>query len=117
MTSALSRDRFLVDEMLKHLAVIDAVRKTDRDAISRNPTKRYALEHACELLSEAAKKTSRKFKSANPDFPWSGLRQLRTAVAHPYDEGVSTIKFDRLWQFVVEDTPKLLAQLRRAKFA
>ena len=58
------RDRFLVDEMLRHLAVISRGLKAGKPRLLRDAEPRYALEHAIELLSEAAEKTSREFKTA-----------------------------------------------------
>lgn len=117
MTSGMSKDRFLVDEMIRHLTVVDAVSKDGREAVTRDPTHRYALEHACELLSEAAKHTSNVFKTLNPELSWASLRQLRNAVAHPYDQDVSAVQLTRLWEFVINDAPKLSAQLRKVRFA
>jgi uncharacterized protein with HEPN domain len=111
-----SRDRFLVEEMNRHLSVIAELAKVGRESLEASVPGRYALEHACELLAEAAKHTSREFRTINPDLPWGSLRQLRTAVAHPYDQGVSRVRLERLWRFAVVDGPRLIQQLRRARY-
>jgi uncharacterized protein with HEPN domain len=113
---SLPRDRFLVTEMLRHLGVIAMVAASGKESLAKDPSQRYALEHACELLAEAAKHTSREFRSLNSSVSWRALRALRTAVAHPYDLGASPVQMERLWHFVVEEGPRLKRQLERAKF-
>jgi uncharacterized protein with HEPN domain len=110
------RDRFLVDEMNRHLSIMAQLAKAGRESLETSGPQRYALEHACELLAEAAKHTSREFRTLNPEVPWNPLRQLRTAVAHPYDQGSSQVRLERLWRFAVETGPKLTRQLGRAKY-
>lgn len=116
MKESEQRDRFLVDEMLTHLAVIGTGVKGGKERLSHEPEPRYALEHAIELLSEAAEKTSNAFKTANPAIPWDRLRELRKEVAHPYDVGSARIDIDMLWRFGRDDAPALERRLRRPSF-
>jgi uncharacterized protein with HEPN domain len=110
------RDRFLVDEMLTHAGVVAMNVPKGREALRSDPTVRYALEHAIELLAEAAEKVSRPVKSANPAVPWTALRELRRVVAHPYDPGRAEVDLDQLWRFACDDLPAITQRLRRAKF-
>jgi uncharacterized protein with HEPN domain len=116
MSSSGNRDRFLVDEMLRHLAVVQAGVKLGKANLSTDATTRYALEHATELLAEAAEKTSAPFKTANPSIPWKSLRGVRHDVAHPYDTGAEPVNVEALWRFALVDCPRLQRSLRRAKF-
>jgi uncharacterized protein with HEPN domain len=116
VTGPASRDRFLVQEMQRHLDVLATTTAGGADGLSANATHRYALEHACELLAEAAKHTSNEFRALNPEVKWSALRALRTAVAHPYDAGASRVRLDLLWRFASDDVPKIRHQLARCKY-
>jgi uncharacterized protein with HEPN domain len=116
MRAAEERDRFLVDEMLQHLAVVALAVKEGRDQLDSSRTARYALEHATELLAEAGEKTSRQFKSANTEIPWEVLRKFRHDVAHPYDLGASRVDKDQMWRFARDDAPRIERRLRRARF-
>jgi len=111
------RDRFLVDEMLRHLEVVALEVKGGRDRLETETEPRYALEHATELLAEAAEKTSQPFKTANPALPWRGLRKFRHDVAHPYDTGAAAITLEQLWRFARDDAPRITRRLRHAKFS
>lgn len=116
MKAGAERDRFLVEEMLRHLALVQEVAKAGQRKLESDALTRYGLEHAIELLAEAAKHASGPLKSANPDVPWTVLRSIGRAVAHPYDVGSEDVKIGRLWRFAVEDAPKLARQLKRARF-
>jgi uncharacterized protein with HEPN domain len=105
-----------VEEMNRHLSVIAELAKAGREALETSTPQRYALEHACELLAEAAKHTTREFRTTNPELSWDSLRLLRTAVAHPYDQGASRVRLERLWRFAIEDGPRLTRQLGRVKY-
>lgn len=111
------RDRFLIDEMLNHADVIAANVRKGRDIFDTDPTTRYAVEHATELLAEAAEKVSRSLKNANRQVPWDRLRELRHDVAHPYDAGVNPTSVGQTWRFARDDVPKIARKLRHARFS
>jgi len=110
------RDRFLVEEMLRHAEVLAAVARDGKATLDSSATNRYAAEHATELFAEAAGKISQAFKNANPGVPWDRLRPLRHDVAHPYDLGAAPVNVDQLWRFVTRDAPRISRHLRNAKF-
>jgi uncharacterized protein with HEPN domain len=110
------RDRFLVDEMLRHLEVVALGVRGGRDRLETSLEARYALEHATEMLAEAAEKTGRPFKTTNSEIPWRGLRKFRHDVAHPYDSGAAPISLEQLWRFARNDAPRIARRLRTAEF-
>ena len=116
MKESEQRDRFLVDEMLRHLAVIEANVRGGKERLESDSTARYAVEHATELLAEAAEKVRSSFKGANPSVPWKGLRDVRRGIAHPYDTGARRTAIDELWRFARDEAPQIARHLRRAKF-
>jgi uncharacterized protein with HEPN domain len=110
------RDRFLVDEMLRHAEVIAEVVRKGRESFENDLVTRYALEHAVELFSEAAEKLSDPFERANPGVPWKALRPVRREVAHPCDAGRPPVDPRRVWRFVQDDLPSIIRKLRQARF-
>lgn len=83
MREGTRRDRFRVAERLRLAEIIEENVRKGRTTFDRDPSTRYAVEHAVELFSEAAEKVSARFERANPGIPWKGLRPLRRDVAHP----------------------------------
>ncbi len=116
MREGTRRDRFLVAEMLRHAEVIEENVRKGRTIFDRDPSTRYAVEHAVELFSEAAEKVSARFERANPGIPWKGLRPLRRDVAHPYDGGRPPVNPERVWRFVRDDVPRIVRKLRSATY-
>lgn len=114
---ALGRDRFLVEEMKRHLAVIALGLAAGRDRLASEVQVRYSVEHAVELLAEAAKKTSSPFRERNPQIDWAGLRSLRKALAHPYEADAAQVEVDELWRFARDDAPRLERGLARVRFS
>jgi uncharacterized protein with HEPN domain len=110
------RNRFLVDEMLNHAEVIAFNVRKGREFFETDATARYAVEHATELIAEAAEKLGRPFKSANPLVPWDRLRELRRGLAHPYDPGADQTHIGQTWRFARGDLPGIVRKLRTAKF-
>ncbi len=117
MKDSAARDRFLIDEMLTHAELIAVIVKRGRDSFETDPTVRYAVEHATELIAEAAEKTSRGFKTANPLVPWDRLREQRRVSAHPYDVGAAPQNVEKLWKFARDDVPAIVRRLHKATFS
>jgi uncharacterized protein with HEPN domain len=111
------RDRFLVDQMLTHVDVIAINVRKGRDVFETDRSTQYAVEHAIELFAEAAEKVGRGLKTANPRIPWDRLRELRRAVAHPYDAGTDPTHIEQTWRFARDDAPAIARNLRRATFS
>ena len=116
MTAAQGRDRFLVLEMIHHLEVVEAISKRGRTSLFSSAESRYAIAHAIELLSVAAKHLGAKFKSANPEVRWASLVGLRRAIAHPYDLDAESTDFESIWRFALDESPKLKSQLSRVRY-
>ena len=112
------RDRFLVDQMLAHLLLLDQIAERGKSQFisPEGAEARYAAEHALELFAEAAEKVSGAFEKANPKIPWQRFRPFRRRVAHPYDHGSEAVNVDELWEFMAHDVPVLRRLLRGARF-
>lgn len=118
MNDPTARDRFLVSEVLRHAGVVSDVVSEGKAKFldPANDRSRYAVQHATELIAEAAEKGSPPFQSANPGVPWAPLRPLRRGVAHPYDLGAEPVNKDELWHLAAVDLPRLARPLRRPKW-
>lgn len=118
MKESEGRDRFLVDEMLAHLALLGQIAERGKSPFvdPEGAQARYAAEHALELFAEAAEKVSGAFEKANPKIPWQRFRPFRRRVAHPYDHGSEAVNVDELWEFMAHDVPALRRLLRGARF-
>jgi|SRR5580700_9323240 uncharacterized protein with HEPN domain len=79
----------------------------------RTPEFRDAAELRVLHLTETGTKVGQSFRLANPLVPWEDIDQLRNDLVHEYPE----IKADRVWRFIQDDLPSIVAKLKRARFA
>jgi uncharacterized protein with HEPN domain len=55
------------------------------------------------VIGEAANRISKEFQAEHSRVPWRKMISMRHHLVHGYDE----IKWDRVWDTVVNDFPKL----------
>jgi uncharacterized protein with HEPN domain len=106
--------RVLVDRMLREAAAAGRYAARGKAAFLdvRYPELRDAVELRILHFAETATKLGRPFRNANPLVPWEVIDQLRNDLVHEYPE----VKADRVWRFVAQDLPRLVSQLRRARY-
>ena len=63
-----------------------------------------AVERKLEILGEAARRVSREFQIAHPEFNWRNIIGLRNVIAHRYDQ----VKQEQIWKIVQTLLPDLL---------
>lgn len=66
-----------------------------------------AVERQLEIIGEASRRMSDRFRQEHPEIPWSGVIGQRNVIAHQYDEIIQ----EQLWSVVTEDIPVLIARL------
>lgn len=69
---------------------------------------RSAVERQIEIVGEAARGVSDKFKQLNPDVPWRPIVAQRHILAHEYGE----IQAPLVWRVATLHIPRLATQLR-----
>jgi len=67
----------------------------------------YAVQHAVQIIGEAAAQTSAEFRAAHPDLPWSEMIGTRNLIVHGYRD----VDPDRLWTTLATCIPQLIPQL------
>ena len=116
MTKA-ERDKYLAHELAAHFSVMERIVAKGRvHFLSEEGVElRYAAQHAIAMTAEALHRLGSSFKSANPALALD-FRRFRAEVMHPYDVGSREVTALELWEFMVEDAPKMKRALGRAKF-
>ncbi|HUZ79703.1 MAG TPA: HepT-like ribonuclease domain-containing protein [Thermoplasmata archaeon] len=114
MKDSEARVRALVDRMLREATIAGRYASRGKMAFFdiRSPELRDAVELRVLHFAETATKLGRPFRNANPLIPWDDLDQVRNDLVHEYPE----VRADKLWRFVIEDLPRLVAKLRRARY-
>jgi uncharacterized protein with HEPN domain len=79
---------------------------TQKDFL-RDRLRLLALERSLELVGEAARRVSDRFRKEHPKLPWKEMIGLRNILAHEYGR----IDHDQLYATAVNEIPKLIARL------
>lgn len=114
MKAGEARTRLLVDRMLREAAAAERYRAGGKERFFdiRTPEFRDGAELRALHFTETATKVGKSFRQANPTIPWEDLDQLRNDLVHEYPE----IKADKVWRFIQDDLPAIVAKLKRAKY-
>lgn len=70
---------------------------------------RLALERSMEIIGEAARRVSEKFRHEHPEIPWQGIIGLRNVIAHEYGE----LDHNRLYTVARDGVPELTRALEQ----
>ena len=68
-----------------------------------------AVVRQFEIIGEATKRISSKFRESNPSIPWSDMAGMRDVLIHDYIE----VDFEIVWKTATEDIPKIQQLLAR----
>lgn len=96
--------------------MLDAARTVSRfvagvriDQYLEDKKLQLAVERAVEIIGEAARRVTDKFKEAHPEIPWKRIVGQRHVLAHEYGE----IKQERMWAVATINIPELIDHLEK----
>lgn len=67
----------------------------------------WAVYSQIVLIGEAANRVSSEYRQPRPEVPWKQMIGMRHRLVHGYDD----INWERVWETVTDDLPRLLASL------
>lgn len=65
---------------------------------------RLAVERELEILGEAARRVSSRFRKDHPEIPWKDIVGLRNVISHEYDK----VNYAEIYRIVHERIPELI---------
>lgn len=69
---------------------------------------RLAVEREFEVLGEAARRISLRFRKAHPEISWSQVIGLRNFISHEYDK----VDYERIYRLARQEVPDLVSLLQ-----
>ncbi len=79
----------------------------DRDRFLSDERTRWAVYSQIVLIGEAANRISPDFQREHAELPWRQMIGMRHRLIHGYDE----INWDRVWETVIDDLPRVSSLL------
>ena len=83
----------------------------DFDALINDIKTAKAIERSLEIIGEAAKNLSEKFKEETKEIPWREVVGLRDKIIHHYFD----VDYKTIWDIIQNDLPELEKVLRKYK--
>jgi uncharacterized protein with HEPN domain len=68
---------------------------------------RLAVERKLEILGEAARRVSPRFRDEHSEIPWKEMVGLRNVISHEYDR----VNYTEIYRIVRERIPELIRRL------
>lgn len=101
---------------IRHIldAAREAVKFADgrcREDLNSDRQLNLSLVRLLEVIGEAARGISQKYRNAHPDLPWKQMVGMRDRLIHAYFD----VNLEVVWQTVTEDLPPLIAKLEKTQ--
>jgi uncharacterized protein with HEPN domain len=77
------------------------------EAFTQDLEKQFAVEHALEIIGEAANRMPEAFRLAHPEIPWGEIIGMRNRMIHGYRD----VRLSIVWDVLHHDLPELIAQI------
>jgi uncharacterized protein with HEPN domain len=97
------------------LDILEAIDKIDRFAgmscerFESDEMLQIWIIHHLQIIGEAASRLTQQFLDEHPEVQWNKIIGMRHILVHGYFE----IDYEIVWQTVINDLPKLKAQIQR----
>ena len=91
-----------VVDFIEHLALEDFLAAGKDREITR-----LAVERELEILGEAARRVSSRFRDEHAEIPWKETVGLRNVISHEYDK----VNYTEIYRIVRERVPELITLL------
>ncbi len=104
-------DRISLRHMLDHAReAFDMARGVNREHLDQDRKLQLSLTRLVEVVGEAASRVSPEVRERYPSIPWRQIVSMRNRLIHGYD----ALDFDVLWNTVILEMPRLIAELEKA---
>ena len=94
--------------------ILDAVNDIDefvkdmnKETFLSNKAIEYAVVRSIEIIGEASKHLSKKFREQHKDIPWEDICGMRDKLIHDY----IGVDYSIVWQAIEKDIPSLKKKL------
>lgn len=101
-------DRERLHHMLEAIHRIEKYAARGRETFERDELIQNWLIHHIQIIGEAARAISSRFKEMHPEIPWVEIVGMRHILVHDY----FGIDLDIVWRVIDRDLPELKSKIR-----
>ena len=102
------RDAAYIWDILKAARLIrEFVSDIDRAHFDQDRKTHFAVIAQLQIIGEATKRLSDKFRNTQPQVPWKSMAGMRDVLIHLYDQ----VDLAEVWKAATESVPTLIDQL------
>ena len=96
-------DAYLLDMLLAARKVVKYAQEADFKRFENDEILQDAIMRRIQIIGEAARKVSEKFKEEHPEIPWYEIFGMRNKLVHEYFRVIP----EKVWEAVAQDIPAL----------
>jgi len=109
MKDAGKDDTIYIQDILHETANIqNFVKGLDKEGFLKNELVRRAVERSIQIIGEAARGVSQKFRGRHPEIEWRNIVAMRNFITHAYGE----VDYAMVWEVAQRDVPALESKLK-----
>ena len=97
--------RHMLDAAQEAINISKAINRSD---LAPMGLETLALTRLLEIIGEAARRLSPRFRELHPEIEWKLIVGTRDRLIHGYDR----VDLDRLWSICTKDLPDLVVKLK-----
>ncbi len=102
------RDLSYLTDIIQAAKQIQAfVQGVDKEQFNNSSLIQSAVIRQIEIIGEATKRLSEKFKLEHPEIPWKKIAGMRDILIHAYDH----VDIDEVWNAAETSIPALVKQI------
>lgn len=103
----MTRDRVYLQHILDACQKVESYIGIGQDSFLRESHWQDAVIRQLEIIGEATKRLSQKFREDNPLIPWRRIAGLRDVLIHDY----FGVDVTAVWEVATREIPKLKQQI------
>ena len=107
----INKDIGRLEDILDCITKIEKYSCIGKEKFQKDEPIQNLFVHQIQIIGEAARSISDKFKEKNPTIPWPHIVGMRNMIIHQYTD----VDLDTVWKVVTRDISELKSKIKKIK--